>query len=79
MNLACHTTTTVLPGGRVAVSVPDLQVGDRVQVFVIFTAGTSQVSRRSALDIIHEYKGPPLFGSQEAVEEYLRRERDSWE
>jgi hypothetical protein len=79
MNPAYHTTTTVLPGRRIEVSVPDLQVGDPVQVIVIFTAGAPRAGRRSALDIIQEYKGPPLFGSEEAVEEYLRQERDSWE
>jgi hypothetical protein len=53
--------------------------GEQVQVVVIAVSPVAQTERRSGLDIIESYKGPPLFGSVDAVEQYLKEERDSWE
>jgi hypothetical protein len=79
MNAAYHTTTTVLPGHKIEIAAPELQVGDQVQVDVIPAAPASANQGPSGLDIIDGYEGPPLFASVEAVEEYLKQERDSWD
>lgn len=78
MNAAYHTTSTVLPGHRIEISTPELREGELVQVIVI-PAARPAAERSSGLDIIESYNGPPLFGSVEAVEQYLKQERDSWE
>jgi hypothetical protein len=79
MNPAYHVTTTVLPGHKIEIATPELREGDRVQVIVIPAVPAPATERQSGLDIIESYKGPPLFGSVEAVEEYLKQERDSWD
>jgi hypothetical protein len=78
MNAAYHTTTTVLPGQKIEIATPELREGEQVQVIVIRATQPAAPERRSGLDIIESYKGPPLFGSVEAVEEYLKQERESW-
>lgn len=79
MNAAFHTTTTVLPGHRIEFSAPELLEGDRVRVVVLAESLVAAPERRSGLEIIESYQGPPLFGSVEAVERHLREERDSWD
>ena len=79
MNAAYHTTTTVLPCQKIEIATPELREGEQVQVIVIRAAQPPAAERRSGLDIIESYKGPPLFGSVEAVEQYLNEERNSWE
>jgi hypothetical protein len=79
MNAAYHTTTKVLPGHKIEVTAPELPEGEHVQVVVISAKSSPRGERPSGLDIIEAYKGPPLFGSVEAVEQYLKHERDSWD
>jgi len=78
MNAALHVTTTVQPGNKIEITTPELAEGQTVHVFVL-ESETPAGARRSALDIIDSLKGHRLFPTPEAVDRYVREERDSWE
>lgn len=69
--------TTILPGGKIEVSSPQLSVGDTVEVIV--RPESPAPERRSALDILEELPGGILFKTPEEADAYLQNERDSWE
>lgn len=68
--------TTVLPGGRIEISSPDLKPGRKVTIWIM--PEVEQAERRSPTEILADYPGGQLFKTAEEVEAYLREERDSW-
>jgi hypothetical protein len=78
MQPALHISTKVLPGSKIEIFDPELQVGDAVEVFVIIK-NTSSRSRRSAIDLLDELPGQRLFKTSEEADEYLQEERSAWE
>jgi hypothetical protein len=77
MQSALHLTTRVLPGNRIEVAVPELKVGDPVEVFLVarpIPAGPGD----SALEIIESLGGHRLFSTTEEVDRYVQEERDEW-
>ena len=70
-------TTTVLPGGKIEVSAPELVPGEQVTIIVkIEEPEKMTITERLARA---NYKGGRLFKTAEEVDAYIREERDSWE
>ncbi len=69
--------TTILPGGRIEISSPELVPGQKAKVLVMIESESHQ--KRSAIDILAEAPGHRAFKSAEEVDAYIREERDSWE
>jgi hypothetical protein len=78
MQPALHISTKVLPGNKIEIFDPELQVGDAVEVFVILK-NTSSRSPRSAIELLDELPGQRLFKTPEEVDQYLQEERSAWE
>ena len=76
MQKALHKTTKVLPGGRIEIVDQKLPVGESVDVVVLHSLGSEQLS---AVDILKGAPGRRLFKSAEEVESYLKDERASWD
>lgn len=68
-------TTKVLPGKRIEVTSPDFVEGEEVEVLVFLR----ERNRRSALDVLKSAPTPDGFKSADEVDEYIRKERDSWD
>jgi hypothetical protein len=75
---AVHIKTTILPGGKIEISAPELPSGKQADVFVVIE-GEEPTKKRHALDILAEFPGHRLFQTAEEVDAYIREERDSWE
>jgi hypothetical protein len=73
-----QTQTTVLPGHRIEVSIPELPEGTCVDV-LIMPASKPAPARRSALEIIQSLHGHRLFQTPEQVCLHLQQERDAWD
>jgi hypothetical protein len=69
--------TTVLPGNRIELHVPELPVGRKVTVLLLLE--DSELPKRPVFEVLGDYAGGQLFRSAEEVDEYLRNERDSWD
>jgi len=79
MQRALRVETTILPGGRIEISNPQLRPGENVEIIIVLPSQGEPTKKRSALDILAEASGHRLFKSAEDVDNYLRQERDSWE
>jgi hypothetical protein len=78
MQSALRIKTTILAGGKIEISDPQLQSGDTVEVIVLLPEAQN-ITKRSALDILAEAPGRRLFKTAEEVDAYIREERDSWD
>jgi hypothetical protein len=78
MQAALRVKTTVLPGGKIEVTDPQLPSGEAVDVIVLFPEAPA-APRRSVADVLAEAPGHILFRTAEEVDAYLREGRDSWE
>lgn len=78
MQPALHITTKVLPGNKIEVEIPDAQIGDSVDVFVVLPE-KAEPKKRSVIEILEEVhaKRPPK--SAEEIDKYLQQERESWD
>ena len=76
MQKALRIRTTVLPGGRVEFSSPELEAGQTVDVVVTRSSSTE---RRSAVDILAEAPGHRLFKTAADVAAYLKEEKEAWD
>lgn len=79
MKTTIRTATTVLPGRRVEVEVPELPEGTAVEVFVV-SPDTASTGFASALDFLESLPvGPRAFRTWEEYERHLREERAAWD
>jgi hypothetical protein len=69
--------TTVLPGHRIEVHVPELPEGQQATV-VVFVDDPVPAKRRLS-EVLGDYPGGQLFQSAAEVDAYLRTERESWD
>ena len=80
MQTALRMETTVLPGNRVEVSVPELPEGTKVDVLVTCPSANAPTRRMSMLEFVKSLPpGPRAFDTWEEYEKFLQEERDSWE
>ena len=78
MATTMYVKTTVLPGGKIEVSMPELVEGQQATVFVVID-DEAQMPKRTLSDILRDYPGGQLFKTEAEVDAYIRAERDSWE
>jgi hypothetical protein len=78
MQTALHIKTTIVEGGKIEISDPQLRLGDTVEVIVLLPEAQRE-TKRSALDILAEAPGHGLFKTAEEVDAYIREERNSWD
>jgi hypothetical protein len=79
MQTALRMETTVLPGNRVEVSDPKLPEGAKVEVIVVLPE-KPKTKFTSAYEFLQSLPpGPREFDTWEEYEEFLRKEKDSWE
>ncbi len=78
MQPALHLTTKVLPGNKIEIEIPEGEIGDTVDVFVVLPK-KPKAKKRSVMKILEEVhaKRPPR--SAEDIDRQLREERDSWD
>lgn len=78
MQSALRITTKVLPGNKIEVEIPDAQIGDSVDVFVVLPEKV-EPKKRSVIEILEEAhaKRPPK--SAEEIDRQLQEERESWD
>ena len=95
MQPALHLTTKVLPGNKIEIEIPEGEIGDTVDVFVVLpekhkeksgcdpapTQGAREraPSKRSVLEIIEESRSRNTFRTAEDIDRQIREERDSWD
>jgi len=68
--------TTVLPGHRIEICVPELPEGRSATVVVTLD---DDIPQRPFWSVVGDYPGGQLFGSAEEVDAYLAAERNSWD
>jgi hypothetical protein len=77
VTVAIHLQTTILPGHRIEVVVPELPEGQKATLFVVLEEPKPAKKRLS--EILGDYPGGQVFQAAEQVDAYLKAERDSWE
>jgi len=83
MALPIRMEATVSGDGTIELHVPELRPGQHVSVTIEEGPPEGQheppTSGVHIIDLIKDLPGHQLFQTAEAVDEYLRQERDSWE
>lgn len=77
MSAPMHFQTVVLPGHRIEIQAPELREGQRATVFVL--VDDPAAPRRCLTEILKDYQGAKQFHSDQEVDDYLQRERESWD
>ena len=78
MQPALHLTTKVLPGNKIEIEIPEGQIGDTVDVFVVLPE-KSKTPKRSALEIIAESRSRNELRTAEDIDRQIQEERESWD
>jgi hypothetical protein len=78
MQPALHLTTKVLPGNKIVLEIPEGEIGDTVDVFVVLPEKPKE-KKRSVVEMLEEIHllRPPK--SAEEIDTQLREERASWD
>jgi hypothetical protein len=78
MQPALHLTTKVLPGNKIVLEIPEGEIGDTVDVFVVLPEKPKE-KKRSVVEMLEEIHllRPPK--SAEEIDRQLREERASWD
>jgi len=89
MSIVIHREAVVGPDGKIEISAPELQPGQRVTISIQPEQAQQpnppaeqqpeQPQRRRAIDILSEMPAHRLFKTAEEVDEYLCEGRNSWE
>ena len=78
MQPALHLTTKVLPGNKIEIEIPEGEIGDTVDVFVVLPE-KDKSKKRSVLEIIEASRSRNTLRSAEDIDRQLREERNSWD
>ena len=78
MQPALHLTTKVLPGNKIEIEIPEGEIGDTVDVFVVLPK-KPESKKRSVLEIIEESRSRNTLRSAEDIDRQIREERESWD
>jgi hypothetical protein len=79
MQAALRLETTVLPGHRLEVSVPELPEGVKVEVSIVLPE-CPEPRRMSMLEFVKTLPpSPRAFPTWDEYEHHLQKERDSWD
>jgi hypothetical protein len=71
--------TTVLPGGKIEISLPELIPGQEATIIVKVADEAIEKMTITERHARANYQGGALFKTAEEVDAYIRQERDSWE
>jgi hypothetical protein len=79
MTIEIAIKTTVLPGGKIEISTPQLVAGQ--QATVIVRVEEEPIEKLTITERLARanYRGGALFKTADEVDAYIREERDSWE
>ncbi len=80
MSAIIHREAVVGPDGKIEISAPELQPGQRVTI-TIEPEGEAGVTQPepSLYDLVKDLPGGLMFRTAEEVDAYIRQERDSWD
>ncbi|MFN6559857.1 MAG: hypothetical protein RMY28_008615 [Nostoc sp. ChiSLP01] len=78
MQAALRITTKVLPGNKIEIKLPQAEIGDNVDVFVILPEKPAS-KRASVLELIEQARSKYAFRTTEDIDRQLQQERDSWD
>ncbi|NMG18700.1 hypothetical protein [Brasilonema bromeliae] len=78
MQAALRITTKVLPGNKIEIELPEAEIGDTVDVFVILPE-KPKVKQRSVIEILEEVHAKRPSKTAEEIDRQLQEERDSWD
>lgn len=78
MQPALHLTTKVLPGNKIEIEIPEGEIGDTVDVFVVLPK-KPQEKKLSVLELIETSRNQRSPRSAEDIDRQLREERNSWD
>jgi hypothetical protein len=78
MQAAYHTTTTILPGNKIEVELPEGTIGEAIEVIILLPSKPIQ-TKRSVLDILADAKKIPPYRTPEEIDRDLQEERNSWD
>ncbi|MBD2431578.1 MULTISPECIES: hypothetical protein [Fischerella] len=78
MQSALHITTKVLPGNKIEIEIPEAQIGDSVDVFVVLPQKV-ETKKRSVIEIIEESRSRHPSRTAEDIDRQIQEERLSWE
>lgn len=70
--------TVVQPGGKIEVTAPELEPGQKVMVAIEAEAAPGREGPH-VIDLVQDLPGHRLFKTAEEVDAYIREERDSWD
>jgi hypothetical protein len=82
MSASIHREAVVGPGGRIEISAPELQPGQRVSITIEPEPGAATEApstEPSLYDVVKDLPGGRLFKTADEVDEYIRQERESWD
>jgi hypothetical protein len=81
MQSALHITTTIQPGNKIELQIPDGGIGDTVEVFVILAdkATTPPPIRQSILATIDSIHSQQPSRTAAEIEQQIQEARDGWE
>ncbi len=77
MQNALHIKTNVLPRHKIEITSPELLEGTDVEVLIFLRP--AGIYKKSIMDIVKSRKTPGLFKNASEVDDYLKKERNSWE
>lgn len=78
MQPALRITTKVLPGNKIEIEIPEAEIGDNVDVFVILPEKAA-TKKRSVLEIIEESRKRHPSRTAEEIDKQIQEERLSWD
>lgn len=78
MQPALHLTTKVLPGNKIEIEIPEGEIGDTVDVFIVLPE-KPKARKRSVLEIIEESRSRNTLRSVEDIDWQIQEERESWD
>ncbi|MEH2141781.1 hypothetical protein [Nostoc sp.] len=78
LNLLQNLTTKILPGNKIEIEIPEAEIGDSVDVFVILPEKPAS-KRGSVLELIEQARSKHAFRTTEDIDRQLQQERDSWD
>ena len=78
MDKAVRLHTTVLAGGRIDVTAPELDAGQQVEVIFLAAGGTQP--KLSMLDFMRSFKPPVRTAADwQRIDREFQEERDAWD
>lgn len=78
MQAAYHTTTTILPGNKIEIELPEGTLGEVIEV-IILLPNKPTPKKRSVLDIIADAQKIPPYRTPEEIDRDIQEERNSWD